>query len=171
MRFAFGMLALLAAMPAKAEVTASAPGGFAVTESFQTSASPAKVWAALVAPSRWWDSAHTWSGSAANLTLEARAGGCWCETLPGGGSAQHMAVDFVDVGKTLRMRGELGPLGTLAVTGVMGIAITPDGAGSNVTLSYQVGGYIPVDIQNIAPSVDTVLEAQMARLKTAAEAP
>jgi hypothetical protein len=171
MRLAVGLLALLAAAPVHAEVMASAPGGFAVKESFQTSAAPARIWAVLVAPSRWWDSAHTWSGSAANLTLEPRAGGCWCEALPDGGSAQHMAVDFVEPGKTLRMRGTLGPLGALAVTGVMGISITPEGAGSSVTLTYLVGGYIPVDIQSIAPSVDTVLAEQMARLKAAAEMP
>ena len=46
-----------------------------------------------------------------------------------------------------------------------------DGAGSSVTLSYQVGGYIPVDIQNVAPSVDAVLAEQMTRLKAAAEKP
>jgi len=171
MRFALSLLALLAAAPAHAEVMASAPGGFAVKESFQTAAAPATVWAILVVPSRWWDSEHTWSGSAANLTLEPKAGGCWCETLPDGGSAQHMAIDFVEPGKTLRMRGTLGPLGSLAVTGVMGISIAPDGAGSSVTLTYLVGGYIPVDIQSIAPSVDTVLAAQMARLKAAAESP
>jgi uncharacterized protein YndB with AHSA1/START domain len=175
MRFALGLLALLAAAsvhaPVHAEVMASAPGGFAVKENFQTAATPARVWAVLVTPARWWDSEHTWSGSAANLTLEARAGGCWCETLPDGGSAQHMAVDFVEPGRTLRMRGTLGPLGALAVTGVMGVSIEPDGAGSSVTLTYLVGGYIPVDIQSIAPSVDTVLAAQMARLKAAAEVP
>jgi uncharacterized protein YndB with AHSA1/START domain len=171
MRFVPILLAILAATPAFADVTASAPGGFAVKEVFQTSATPAKVWAVLVTPSRWWDSEHTWSGNAANLSLEAKAGGCWCETLPGGGSAQHMAVDFVDPNKTLRMRGALGPLGTLAVTGVMGISIAPDGAGSSVTMTYLVGGYIPVDIQGLAPDVDQVLAAQMLRLKAAAEGP
>lgn len=171
MRSIFGILALLAALPARAEVAVSGPGGFAVNESFQTNAAPAKVWSVLVTPSRWWDSEHTWSGSASNLTLEAKAGGCWCESLPDGGSAQHMTVDIIVPGKSLRMRGALGPLGSLAVTGVMAIAIAPDGAGSSVTLSYQVGGYIPVDIQNVAPSVDAVLAAQMTRLKAAAEKP
>ena len=110
-------------------------------------------------------------GSASNLTLEAKAGGCWCETLGKGGSVQHMAVDFVDPDKTLRMRGALGPLGSLAVTGVMGIAIKADGSGSSVTMSYQVSGVVPVDLQSVAPDVDTVLAAQMTRLKAAIEAP
>lgn len=171
MRFALCLLAVLAATPAGAEVVAAGPGGFAVLESFQTSATPARLWSMLVTPSRWWDNEHTWSGSAANLSLDARAGGCWCEVLPGGGSAQHMVVELVNPGKALRLRGALGPLGTLAVIGLMGIAIEPDGGGSKLTLSYQVGGYIPIDIQGVAPSLDEVLSTQMSRLKAAAEAP
>jgi len=163
------VMALMAS--ARAEVTVAGPGGFTVMESFHTGASPEKLWAVLVTPARWWDAEHTWSANPANLTLDAKAGGCWCETLPKGGSAQHMAVDFVEPGKTLRMRGALGPLGTLAVTGVMGIAIVPEGGGAVVTLSYQVGGFVPVDLAPLAPEVDAVLSTQMTRLKAAAEAP
>lgn len=164
-----GVMALMAA--ARADVTVAGPGGFSVTENFHTNAAPMKVWSVLVTPSRWWDGEHSWSGNAANLSLDAKAGGCWCETLPGGGSAQHMTVEFVEPGKTLRMRGALGPLGALAVTGIMGIAITPEGAGSVVTLSYQVGGFTPVNLQPLAPDVDAVLALQMTRLKTEAEKP
>ena len=165
------VMAVMAAAPVQAEVTVSGPGGFSVTENFHTTASPEKLWSVLVVPSRWWDAEHTWSGDAANLSLEAKAGGCWCETLAGGGSARHMAVDFVDPNKTLRMRGALGPLGTLAVTGVMGFAIAAEGTGATITLSYQVGGFVPVDLQPLAPQVDAVLSTQMTRLKAAAEAP
>jgi hypothetical protein len=60
----------------------------------------------------------------------------------------------------------------LAVTGVMGIAIEAQiGGGNSVTLSYQVSGFVPVDLQGVAPDVDTVLAAQMTRLKAAIEAP
>ena len=165
------VMAGLAAAPVRAEVTVAGEGGFTVTEKFQTTAPPAKVWAVLVTPSRWWDGEHSWSGNSANLSLEAKAGGCWCEVLPNGGSAQHMTVDFVEPGKTLRMRGALGPLGSLAVTGIMGVVIAPDGSGSSVTLSYQVGGFTPVNLEALAPDVDAVLAAQLLRLKTVAEAP
>lgn len=164
------VMAVMAAVPAQAEVTVSGPGGFTVTESFHTTASPEKIWAVLVAPARWWDAEHTWSGDVTNMTLDAKAGGCWCEALPGGGSAQHMAVEFVEPGRTLRLRGALGPLGTLAVTGVMGFVIAPEDGGATVTLSYQVGGFVPVDLQPLASVVDGVLSAQMTRLKAAAEA-
>ncbi|MBV9548182.1 MAG: SRPBCC family protein [Alphaproteobacteria bacterium] len=171
MRFVWLLGLLLATVPAQADVTVAAPGGFTVKEVVHVTAAPARVWAMLIAPSRWWDSEHTWSGSAANLTFEARAGGCWCETLENGGSAQHMTVEFVDPPKTLRLRGALGPLGALAVVGVMGITLEAEGEGSIVTLSYQVGGAVPVDLSAIAPDVDQVLSAQTARLKEVAEAP
>jgi uncharacterized protein YndB with AHSA1/START domain len=165
------VIAFMAVLQAQADVTVAGPGGFTVTESFHTTAPPEKIWAVLVVPSRWWDAEHTWSGVVTNMTLDAKAGGCWCETLPNGGSAQHMAVEFVDPGKTLRLRGALGPLGTLAVTGVMGFGIAAEGDGAIVTLSYQVGGFVPVDLQPLAPEVDGVLSAQMVRLKAEAEKP
>src|SRR3546814_9802807 len=37
----------------------------------------------LSQPGRWWNGAHSYSGSAANLRLEPVAGGCFCEALPG----------------------------------------------------------------------------------------
>jgi hypothetical protein len=171
MRIIFCLPLLLAAQPLQAEILAAAPTGFTVRESFQSVAPAAKIWEALLAPARWWDDAHTWSGNAANMTLEPKAGGCWCETLANGGSVQHMTVDFLDPEKTLRLRGALGPLGSLAVTGVMGVAIESSGAGSKLTLSYQVSGSVPVDLQGIAADVDAVLAEQTARLKAAAEKP
>lgn len=171
MRFVSCLLILLAVTPARAEILAAAPSGFTVRESFQSMATPARIWEALLAPSRWWDDAHTWSGKAANMTFEPKAGGCWCETLANGGSVQHMTVDFVDPEKTLRLRGGLGPLGSLAVTGVMGVSIVTSDAGNTVTMTYQVSGFVPLDLQSVAADVDTVLADQMARLKTVAEKP
>ncbi len=70
-----------------AAVSDSAPSGFALTETAHIAAARDKVYAALIEPGHWWSSAHSFSGNAANFTLDARAGGCWCETLPNGGSA------------------------------------------------------------------------------------
>ena len=58
----------------------------------------------------WWDSSHTFSGNAENLSIDDKAGGCFCENLENGGSVRHLEVVFVDPGKTLRMIGGLGPL-------------------------------------------------------------
>ena len=101
------VVAAVISTTAHAAVTDSAPNGFALTETVHIAAPRDKVYAALLEPSRWWSSAHSFSGNAANMTLDARAGGCWCETLPNGGSAQHLTVVNVKPGETLRLKGYL----------------------------------------------------------------
>ena len=149
----------------RAEVVSSAANGFEVHEAAHIAASPETVYAAIVAPSHWWDSAHTFSKSAANLTLDPRAGGCWCETLAGGGSVQHLIVVLAMPGKTLRLRGALGPLQGLGVDGAMTWKITPAGAGSDLDLTYTVGGFVKDGLDKLAGPVDGVLGEQVQRLK------
>jgi uncharacterized protein YndB with AHSA1/START domain len=159
------LLALAAARHADAEVLTVAPGGFEVRETVHIAASPDKVYAALLQPANWWNSAHTFSGSAANLVLEARAGGCWCETLPGGGSVEHLHVVFVSPGKTLRLRGALGPFQALAVDGVMTWSVKGGAQGSDLTLTYAVGGYAKDGFDELSKAADQVLGEQVERLK------
>jgi len=155
----------LLASGAAAEVASVASGGFEVREQVHLSAPPATVFAALLAPSRWWDSQHTYSGSAANLTLDAKAGGCWCEKLPGGGSVLHMTVVNVAPGKTLRLRGALGPLQSMGLEGAMTISVESAGTGTNLTLVYAVGGYAKDGFESLSQGVDEVLAEQVARLQ------
>lgn len=161
--------ALLAASPAAAEVTASTETSFTVTEKVTVAAPAARVWATLIAPSAWWSSDHTWSGSAANLTLDPRAGGCWCEKLPEGGSVEHMRVVFFQPDKMLRMTGGLGPLQSFPASAVMTVTLAPaaDRKSTAVTVEYAVAG--APGLGQIAAPVDGVLGAQVARLKAAAE--
>src|SRR5271170_4227176 len=77
---------VIAADRTSAEVTDATPGGFTVSESAHIAAPSDKVYAALVTPQHWWSGKHTFSGNAANLTFDAKAGGCWCEAMPDGGS-------------------------------------------------------------------------------------
>ena len=86
-----------------------AANGFTLKIDAHIAAPPDKVYAALIEPARWWSSDHTFSGDAKNLHLEAKAGGCWCETLPRGGSVLHLLVVYIDPGKAIRLRGALGP--------------------------------------------------------------
>src|SRR5262245_18176493 len=150
---------------ARADLVASAANGFEVRETAHLSTKPDVVYAAIVTPSRWWDSAHTFSKSAANLTLDARAGGCWCETLPGGGRVQHLIVALAMPGKTLRLRGALGPLQGLGVDGAMTWKLSPSKDGTDVELTYAVGGYAKDGLDKLAAPVDSVLSAQVQRLK------
>src|SRR5262245_13652634 len=90
-----------------AEVVSVAASGFTVRELAEIAGTPGKVYEALVKPEAWWSSDHTFSGSAANLSLDAKAGGCFCETLPEGGTVEHQEVILAAPGKRLIMRGAL----------------------------------------------------------------
>jgi hypothetical protein len=162
-------IAAFLTQPACAGVNDSAANGFSVVEKLHISAAPEKVYAELIMPSHWWSSQHTFSKSAANLTLDAKAGGCWCETLPDGGSVEHLVVVFADPGKTLVMRGALGPLQGLGVEGALSIVLKPAGDGTDLSLTYNLGGYLKDGLANFAAPVDGVLGEQMTRLKALIE--
>jgi uncharacterized protein YndB with AHSA1/START domain len=165
------VLALAAtARPAAAEVLSVAGNGFEVRETVHTAASPEKVYAALLLPARWWSSDHTFSGNAANLALDARAGGCWCETLPGGGSVEHLRVVFASPGKVLRLRGALGPLQKLAVDGVMTWSVQGGAEGTDISMTYAVGGYTKDGFDELSKGVDHVLGEQLERLRKLVDA-
>jgi hypothetical protein len=151
--------------PAAAEVISAGQNGFEVRETVHVAATPDKAYAALLQPARWWNSEHTFSGSAANLTLDARAGGCWCETLTDRGSVEHMHVVFVAPGKVLRMRGALGPLQGLGVEGAMTLSVKGGASGTDITIGYAVGGYVKDGFDGLSKAVDHVLGEQLERLR------
>jgi uncharacterized protein YndB with AHSA1/START domain len=167
-QFAAGIALALAmnySARASAEVLDSAANGFTLRETAHVAASPDKVYAALIAPQNWWSSDHTFSHNAANLSLDARAGGCWCEALPGGGSVQHLTVVFADPGKILRLRGALGPFQAMAVDSVLTWTLTPANGGTDITLTSVTGGYAPGGLESISKVADRVFAEQLARLK------
>src|ERR1700722_2066807 len=149
---------------AAAEGLSVAGNGFEIRETAHTAASSDKVYAALLLPAQWWSSEHTFSGNAANLVLDARAGGCWCETLPGGGSVEHLRVVYVSPGKTLRLRGALGPFQGLAVDGVMTWSVKSAAGGTDVSITYAVGGYAGGGFGELSKMTDQVLGEQLERL-------
>ena len=159
---------------AKAEVAAQSDAGFVIKHSAEVPAGQAEVWAALIAPAKWWSPDHTWSHNAANLYLDAQATGCFCEKLPKPadappeqrmGSAEHMHVIFADPQRgLLRMAGALGPLQGEAVLGVLTIKLTKAEAGTRIDWEYVVGGYMRAQPAEIAPAVDQILGEQLGRL-------
>jgi hypothetical protein len=166
-----GVLAaiLSCATTASAEVVAVGGSGFQVVQKAHVAGTAAALYEALLAPNRWWESTHTYSGDARRLTLDARAGGCWCETLPDGGSAQHMIVTYVSPGKALRLRGALGPLQAMGVDGSLTMTVARVEGGADLTLTYAVGGYSREGFEDIAKGVDAVLGRQVARLRMLVE--
>jgi len=150
---------------AAAEVISAATNGFEVRETVHVAAATDKAYAALLLPARWWNSDHTFSRSAANLVLDARAGGCWCENLPDGGSAEHLRVVFVAPGKTLRLRGALGPLQGMGVDGALTWSLKSNAGGTDISVTYAVGGYTKEGFDELSKAVDRVLGEQAERLK------
>ena len=148
---------------AAAEVKSVAANGFEVATTATIAAPPERVYAALGEIGRWWSSDHTFSRDAANLRMELRAGGCFCEQLKDGGSVHHLQVIYAAPG--IRLRGALGPLQMEGVDGTLSWALKPAEGGTSVTQSYVVGGYIRAGMEQSAPRVDRVLDEQLQRLK------
>lgn len=158
-------------VPAVAKVASVSDRGFVVQQVVEVSVAPDEAWATLIKPSEWWDSNHTWSGDAANLSIEPRAGGCFCEVLPNKtspraaprGSVEHMRVVYIEQERVLRMVGALGPLQGEALNGTMTIQLKPEGEGSRtqILLEYVVGGYSRSAFEKLAGSVDGMLGEQL----------
>jgi uncharacterized protein YndB with AHSA1/START domain len=167
MRRISAFLFLLMIVPSvEAEVVESTASGFTTKATTEIPAAPRAVYQALTARvASWWDPEHTWSGAARNMTIDARAGGCFCEQLANGGSVQHMTVVLAEPGKTLRMRGALGPLQEQAVVGTLTWTLTEVGSRTRVDMTYVVGGYMRGGLAPVAKLVDSVLATQVQRLK------
>ncbi|HEX3944312.1 MAG TPA: SRPBCC family protein [Rhizomicrobium sp.] len=162
---ALASVVLLAqSLSARAEVIETTPNGFALQRTIHIGATPERVYAALIQPAKWWNSDHTFSGSAANLSLDARAGGCFCE-IWNGGSVQHEVVVDAVPGKTLRMRGALGPFQAQGMSGALTFSIKPAGDGADLTMENVVGGFMKGGIGKWPALADSMLAEQMIRFK------
>ena len=157
-------LLLATAAPAvHADIKAAASDGFLSVHSARIDAGPARIYALLPAIGRWWSSSHTYSGDAANLTLDPQAGGCFCERWKDGAIA-HGRVIMAMRDQLLRIDSALGPLQSKAVTGVLTFQLVPDGNATVLTLTYRVNGASGSALDKDAPAVDRVLGEQFARL-------
>ncbi len=168
-RIAIGLALAALAGVAHAEVTDKSAAGFEVTEKVSIAATPKDVWRLLLRPSKWWSSDHTFSGDAKNLSFDMS--GCFCEVLKNGaGAVRHMTIVYSEENKALRLEGGLGPLQFTGATGHLGFALKPAGTGTDLVVTYDVGGYAKGGLaETLAGPVDKVLGEQIARLKRVAE--
>jgi uncharacterized protein YndB with AHSA1/START domain len=141
------------------------PTGFQLKVTAHIAAPADKVFATIIEPAKWWSSAHTYSQSAANLSIDAKAGGCFCEKLPGGGSVQHLTVSAVFPGKLLRMRGALGPFQAHGVEGAMTWSLEAAGNETNLTVTYDLGGHMVGGFGEMPKLANGMVSEQVARLK------
>lgn len=157
-------------------VTSSEASGFAIEHRADIAVDRAALFALLAQPGLWWNSDHSYSGDARNMTLDPAIGGCFCETIPGRNGApdgviEHARIIYAAPPAALRLVGSLGPLQAEAVVGTLTFAIRAgaDGKGSAVTMTYVVGGYVRGGADKLASAVDMVMGQQLAGLKRAAE--
>jgi len=163
-RIAFALAIAAFAPFAHAEVKESSADAFFLTYSGPVAAPTATTYADIVQIARWWDSEHTYSGKAANLTIKPEAGGCFCERWKDG-SVEHGEVLMAMPGKVLRIRTALGPLQERALTGVLTFWIKNEDSATTLTVEYRVNGANASGLDELAPSVDDVLGAQLDRLR------
>lgn len=161
-------VALGAAGAARADLSQVSAQGFTSSFREEIKLPPDKAWEAIPQVQRWWSDAHTYSGKAANLSLDARAGGCWCERWDAA-SVQHGVVVMLMPGRVLRVRGGFGPLQSLPVEGVLEIVAATQEGKHLLRLSYRVGGPPDSGLEALAPAVDRVMGEQYRRLKALIE--
>ena len=156
-------LALVLVPSAGAKVLSQSATGFVVTHEADITVAPKAAYDAFVAVGRWWNDSHSFSGAAKNISIDPKAGGCWCETLPNGGSVRHMTVVHADPGAMLVFNGGLGPLQFMGVAGSMQVSFKAKDSGTHVSVVYSVGGYDPDGFKEISKAVDAVLAEQVKR--------
>jgi hypothetical protein len=151
---------------AKPDVVDSSSNGFTVKVTLQIQAVPKDVYRQLIHNvGDWWNSAHTFSGDAHNLSIEEKPMGCFCEKLPNDGSVRHMEVVSLFPGKGIGMTGALGPLQNIGAAGNMRMQLSASEGGTKLEVTYAVTGYLPAGLHTFAAPVNSVLTEQFIRLK------
>ena len=175
LKYLAGFAAAAAAFstPLQAKVVAEAGSAFVTRDSAVVEADIRTTWLKLISPGDWWDSGHTWSGDAKNMSITPQGGGCFCERIPAedtknriglDGSVQHMVVLNATPDLVLRMRGGLGPLQSEPVDGVLTIALSETEEGTLIVFEYVVGGFMRFETPVIAKAVDGVMTQQLSHL-------
>jgi hypothetical protein len=148
-----------------AEVADSGANGFTVKITAGIHAAPADVYKKLLRNiGDWWNSQHTFSGDAHNLSIEEKAMGCFCEKIPNGGAVRHMEVIYFDPGKILRMSGAIGPFQGMGAAGTLTFTFSAAPDGTKLETAYSLTGYLPQGT-NWAAAADGMLTEQITRLK------
>jgi hypothetical protein len=171
MRTAITILALLAASPTSAAIVEASSHGFELRHTIDTPLPPAQALAAFGRIGAWWSKDHTYSGNAARMVLQMRAGGCLCEQLDGGGGIEHLRVAYYQPGERVVLTGGLGPLLYEATAAVMDVAVKKTPQGSRLTLNYRAAGFARGNGTQMAAGVDQVLREQVERLRLYAARP
>lgn len=156
-------LAAACSWPAQGKVIKSSPDHFTLQHEAVSTLPPKAMWKKLINPSEWWHPDHTYSGSAKNLSLKAKAGGHWKEVWPGG-SVIHGEILYLKTGEQIRLSAPFGPLQAMAITDVWTITITPHEDGSKIVFDEIANGTSASKLDEMAKAVDFVKEEAIQRL-------
>ena len=165
MRWMNCLLATLLVVPLAsfAEVQSASRTGFSLRIETVSHASAELSYEAFTAVDKWWDMDHSYGGVAENLSLQLTPGGALLETLEDGGFVKHLEVAYLKPGVEIRLLGGLGPLQPMGMHGAMTIQFEQLPKGSKTVMTYNVTGYYPEGLENLAPIVDRVQAGQMQR--------
>ena len=170
MKHIVALCLLAVSTPAAAEVVSASPNGFEVRQTVPLVVKPEVAFSAFASAPAWWDPAHTYSKKSENLSLNLTPGGCFCERFPDGGGIEHLGVVYVEPGKHIIFAGALGPLLSMAVSGVLDVQVKSTAGGSVLTLDYRASGFFNGSADKVAPAVDGMLAGQMKRFRAYATA-
>jgi hypothetical protein len=162
-RLALAALLCAAGGPASAEIVNQSADAFSLSYERRVPASSEAVLNALATPGAWWSDAHTYSGSASNITVDLRPGGCWCEALPGGGVKHGEAVLVFPERRMVRFDAPFGPLQAMGADAVLTMtwADAEDGTERLLKWTFVVNG---PGVGAMAGPVDGVMAEQFGRL-------
>lgn len=156
-------LAIGSAGRAAAAATDVSPTGSLVVAQQDVKADPHRVFEALGEVDKWWNPRHTYSGNAANLSLQTQGPGCLCERWDGN-FVEHARVVYSSRDRTLRLEGGLGPLQELAVSAVLTFSVKEAVGKTTLRLTYRISGSAAAGLQDLAGPVDFVMTEQLQRL-------
>ena len=157
-------LALLLPTPAAAQIVERHADGFTLRYADTVEVGRGDVAMAIEAVSAWWDGDHTYTGSAANLSLDLRVGGCFCEAMADGSTFEHGRVTAFD-DDHLVLEAPLGPLKGIATRAELRFS-WPEAA----SLTHDETGVVMVFVVEgpglgaFADAVDQVMRGQHTRL-------
>lgn len=157
-------LALACAVtPADAEVVSKTDDAFSLNYEQRVEAAPDAILTAVGRPAAWWSDAHTYSGSASNISIDLRPGGCWCEALSGGGVKHGEVLLVWPEQRQIRFAAPFGPLQSMGAAAILTMSWAEAGEGNARLLKWTFVVHAP-EAGAVAEVVDGVMAEQFGRL-------
>ncbi|HAT26732.1 MAG TPA: activator of HSP90 ATPase [Gammaproteobacteria bacterium] len=160
MNWVFSTFLFLLSAVALADVTSKGDTGFTLVITGEVKTTPIEAYDQFIRIDEWWLEGHTWYGRSENLSIEPKAGGCFCE-ISGDNQVLHMLVSYVQPGVELKMVGGLGSLQMMGIHGGMSWRFEPIADGTRIIQTYNVTGYAPGGLKDVADIVDSIQTSQL----------